>query len=137
MRWAPTNRQLADSLTKDKSEPTDLLRAAMRNCKYQLSDENGILEAAAIERNKRKENGKTTNAKQKQKIAAAIANRKAAESNSHFSAGLLSDGQGTGLRPDGGGDASSVRERGSAGTGAERTTVLGVCSSAQSEPGSV
>ena len=30
LRWAPTDRQIADALTKDKAEPIDLLRSAMR-----------------------------------------------------------------------------------------------------------
>ena len=31
IRWAPTNRQLADALTKDSADPVDLLRSCMRS----------------------------------------------------------------------------------------------------------
>lgn len=54
MRWAPTDRQLADCLTKNAAEPTDLLRVAMRSCRYQIADEPGVLQAAAAERARRK-----------------------------------------------------------------------------------
>ena len=36
IRWAPTNRQLADASTKDSSDPVDLLRSCMRSGEYQL-----------------------------------------------------------------------------------------------------
>ena len=39
IRWAPTNRQLADALTKDAADPVDLLRSCMRCAEYQLSPE--------------------------------------------------------------------------------------------------
>ena len=39
IRWAPTNRQLADALTKDSADPVDLLRSCMRSGEYQLSPE--------------------------------------------------------------------------------------------------
>ena len=35
----PTNRQLADALTKDAADPVDLLRSCMRSGEYQLSPE--------------------------------------------------------------------------------------------------
>ena len=55
IRWAPTNRQLADALTKDAADPVDLLRSCMRSGEYQLSPEHIILERAAAERSKRKQ----------------------------------------------------------------------------------
>ncbi len=57
IRWVPTDRQLADSLTKDKGECADLLRACMRACMYQLSDEQRILQLKAQERENRKQRG--------------------------------------------------------------------------------
>ena len=54
-RWAPTNRQLADALTKDAADPVDLLRSCMRSEEYQLSPEHIILERAAAERSRRKQ----------------------------------------------------------------------------------
>ena len=50
IRWAPTNRQLADVLTKDQAAPADLIRSCMRSAEYQLSPEAGVLEKAAAER---------------------------------------------------------------------------------------
>ncbi|CAL1139865.1 unnamed protein product [Cladocopium goreaui] len=38
-RWVPTDRMVADGLTKDKGEPLDLLRSVFRNARYQLADE--------------------------------------------------------------------------------------------------
>ena len=55
IRWAPTNRQLADALTKDAKDPVDLLRSCMRSGDYQLSPEHIILERAAAERSRRKQ----------------------------------------------------------------------------------
>ena len=55
IRWAPTNRQLADALTKDAADPVDLLRSCMRSGEYQLSPEHIILERAAAERSRRKQ----------------------------------------------------------------------------------
>eukprot|EP00435_Cladocopium_sp_Y103_P006224 s2324_g2.t1 len=39
VRWVPTNRMLADSLTQSAGDPTDLLRACIRNARYQISPE--------------------------------------------------------------------------------------------------
>ena len=55
IRWAPTNRQLADALTKDLAGPVGLLRSCMRSGEYQLSPEHIILERAAAERSRRKQ----------------------------------------------------------------------------------
>eukprot|EP00435_Cladocopium_sp_Y103_P060613 s808_g22.t1 len=46
VRWVPTNRMIADSLTKNAGDPTDLLRACIREGKYQISPE----ETAASDR---------------------------------------------------------------------------------------
>ena len=55
IRWAPTNRQFADALTKDVPDPVDLLRSCMRSGEYQLSPEHIIQERAAAERSRRKQ----------------------------------------------------------------------------------
>ena len=54
-RWAATNRQLADALTKDAADTVDLLRSCMRSGEYQLSPERIILERSAAERSRRKQ----------------------------------------------------------------------------------
>ena len=38
-RWAPTELMIADGLTKDQADPSDLLRAALQLGSYQLSEE--------------------------------------------------------------------------------------------------
>lgn len=38
-RWTPTDRMVADGLTKDKGESLDLLRLVFRSARYQLADE--------------------------------------------------------------------------------------------------
>lgn len=53
IRWAPTERQFADCLTKTKVEPADLVRAIMRACQYQISDEPEVLRQATAERERR------------------------------------------------------------------------------------
>ena len=55
IRWAPTNRQLADALTKDAADPIDMLRSCMRSGEYQRSPEHTILERAALERNRHRQ----------------------------------------------------------------------------------
>ena len=50
IRWLPTNRMVADGLTKDKADPLDLLRACMRRSQYQISSEQTVLEQQADER---------------------------------------------------------------------------------------
>ena len=42
IRWAPTNRQLADALTKDAADPVGFWRSCMRGGEYQLSPEHII-----------------------------------------------------------------------------------------------
>ena len=53
LRWLPTNRMLADALTKESPEAFDLLRACLRSSKYQLSPEEKILELRAAKRDRR------------------------------------------------------------------------------------
>ena len=55
MRWLPTNRMLADGLTKDKMDPVDLLRACIRTGQYQISPEELVLHQQAQERERRKQ----------------------------------------------------------------------------------
>jgi hypothetical protein len=43
VRWLPTNRMLADALTKDKADPIDLLRSCVRHGRYQISPEELVL----------------------------------------------------------------------------------------------
>ena len=60
IRWAHTNRQLADALTNDSADPVDLLRSCVRSGDYQLSPEHIILERAAAERFRRKQRQTST-----------------------------------------------------------------------------
>ena len=55
LRWVPTDRMLADSLTKESAEAMDLLRACLRGGKYQISCEDHVLEWKASERARRQE----------------------------------------------------------------------------------
>lgn len=50
LRWVPTNRMLADALTKDQGDPLDLLRACIKSSSYQISPEDDVLEKQAQER---------------------------------------------------------------------------------------
>lgn len=59
IRWVPTNRMLADSLTKDAGDPMDLLRACMKNSTYQISPEATVLELQAKEKAFRRNMHKT------------------------------------------------------------------------------
>ena len=43
VRWLPTNRMIADGLTKDKVDPADLLRSCVRAASYQISSEDHVL----------------------------------------------------------------------------------------------
>lgn len=44
---------LADSLTKDAGDPSDLLRACIRKGSYQISPEEKVLEMQAAEKQRR------------------------------------------------------------------------------------
>ena len=50
IRWLPTDRMIADGLTKDKIDPADLLRSCIRAGKYQISPEATVLARQAAER---------------------------------------------------------------------------------------
>lgn len=55
IRWVPTNRMIADGLTKDCGDPVDLLRSCWKRSKYQISDEDSVLQHQALEKQKRME----------------------------------------------------------------------------------
>ena len=61
-RWTPTDRMVADGLTKDKGEPLDLLRSVFRNARYQLADEQLVLDRKKEERLRRQELGRSRKA---------------------------------------------------------------------------
>lgn len=61
VRWVPTNRMLADALTKDAGDPTDLLRACIKRSRYQISPEDTVLEYQALERDRRVRARSSTN----------------------------------------------------------------------------
>ena len=54
LRWIPTDRMLADALTKESPEAFDLLRACLRTTRYQISPEALVLQRRASERERRK-----------------------------------------------------------------------------------
>lgn len=58
-RWCATGHMVADGLTKDKGEPLDLLRSVVRTARYQLADEETVLERAKTERQRRQKRGAT------------------------------------------------------------------------------
>eukprot|EP00435_Cladocopium_sp_Y103_P055765 s362_g18.t1 len=60
VRWVPTNRMIADSLTKNAGDPTDLLRACMREGQYQISPETTVLEMQNQEKQRRLANRKNS-----------------------------------------------------------------------------
>ena len=53
VRWCPTELMLADGLTKDKADPADLLRAALKIGEYQLNPEATILDLKRQHRSER------------------------------------------------------------------------------------
>lgn len=54
LRWIPTDRMIADALTKESPEAFDLIRACIRSSTYQVSPEARILELRSQERDRRK-----------------------------------------------------------------------------------
>ena len=50
IRWLPTDRMIADGLTKDKIDPIELLRSCVRVGKYQISAEETVLANQAAEK---------------------------------------------------------------------------------------
>jgi hypothetical protein len=55
IRWLPTNRMIADGLTKDRADPVDLLRSCVRKSSYQISPEQTVLDQQAEERSRRQQ----------------------------------------------------------------------------------
>ena len=55
IRWLPTDRMLADGLTKDRADPVDLLSSCVRAGSYQISPEAHVLEQQAAERELRRQ----------------------------------------------------------------------------------
>lgn len=53
-RWCATGHMVADGLTKDKAEPADLLRSVLRNSRYQLADEQLVLDRKREEKEHRR-----------------------------------------------------------------------------------
>lgn len=54
LRWIPTDRMLADSLTKESADAYDLIRGCIRAGMYQVSPEATVLELGSKERDRRK-----------------------------------------------------------------------------------
>ena len=54
VRWIPTDRMLADALTKESADAFDLIRACIRSHRYQISPESRVLELRAQERDRRR-----------------------------------------------------------------------------------
>ena len=65
IRWLPTDRMVADGLTKDKLDPEDLLRSCVRSGVYQIAPETTVLARQAAERELRKERQKNNQGSQK------------------------------------------------------------------------
>lgn len=57
-RWCPTEMMVADAFTKDKAEPQDLLRSIIRLARYQLADEQTVLDRKRLEKDRRQRVGK-------------------------------------------------------------------------------
>ena len=55
LRWIPTDRMLADAMTKESADATDLLRGCIRAGRYQISPEEKVLTWRAQERDRRKQ----------------------------------------------------------------------------------
>lgn len=54
LRWIPTDRMIADAMTKENADALDLLRACVKAGKYQINPEDNVLEWRALERETRK-----------------------------------------------------------------------------------
>ena len=50
VRWCPSQLMLADALTKDQWDPSELLRAALQLGEYQLNHEASVLEKKRVQR---------------------------------------------------------------------------------------
>ena len=69
LRWLPTDRMIADGLTKESPEALDLLRACVRATAYQISPEDTVLEWRAAERDRRRQRALTADASRKEASA--------------------------------------------------------------------
>lgn len=58
-RRCPTDMMIADAVTKDKAEPQDLLRSIIRQARYQLADEQTVLDRKRVEKDRRKQVGQS------------------------------------------------------------------------------
>ncbi|CAE7038139.1 RE2 [Symbiodinium sp. CCMP2592] len=54
LRWVPTDRMVADSMTKESADALDMLRACLRQGSYQISEEGTILQWRSDEKERRK-----------------------------------------------------------------------------------
>ena len=54
IRWAPTDRQLADAFTKDSTDAVAVFRSCLGKDEYRLPPEQTMLQRAAAERERRK-----------------------------------------------------------------------------------
>lgn len=69
-RWCPTTYMTADALTEDRAEPIDLLRSVLRNARYQLADEQLVMDRRREEKDRRKRIAMQRSEKQKPKVQA-------------------------------------------------------------------
>ena len=58
LRWCPSERNIADGLTKDAAEPADLLRSILKSGEYVLAAEETVLQRKAEEKEERIRRGK-------------------------------------------------------------------------------
>ena len=63
-RWCPTTHMVADAFTKDKAEPIDLLRSIIRQHRYQLADEQTVLDRKQEEKLRRQQKAHDRSVKQ-------------------------------------------------------------------------
>ena len=53
VRPVPTDRMLADALTKDQGDPLNMLRSCLKSSEYQISPEDYVLQKQALEKEER------------------------------------------------------------------------------------
>jgi hypothetical protein len=99
LRWCPTERQLADGLTKDGADGADLIRSVLREGRYVLALESTVLEAKQREKERRLKVGKERAARAAQSPTGAGAEKRdywLPSTSRHFlgklAGTLLSDG---------------------------------------------
>ena len=64
-RWCPTTHMAADALTKDRAEPVDLLRSILRSSRYQLADDQVMMDRRRAEKDRRRRVAQSRSEKQK------------------------------------------------------------------------